>query len=275
MLTTFHSSRVWTHPLERGVPPAWASEWGEDELHGPFCAFEIDGVVQRLRWIPPGSFWMGAPEDEEERFDNEGPRHLLTIADGFWIFDTPCTQRLWLAVMGKNPSGFQEKDPRKTGDHPVECVSWEDCQGFVPKLNARLKGLTFSLPSEAQWEYACRAGTETPRYRETLDEIAWYSGNSGGKTHPVACKDANAWGLYDMLGNVWEWCADLWVNQIGRRARPSASDSASALRVIRGGSWDDGALGVRAAYRDHYEPADRSSYLGLRCAEFRAGSRAE
>jgi formylglycine-generating enzyme required for sulfatase activity len=271
MSTTFHSSRVWTHPLGRGVPPAWASEWGEDELHGPFCAFEIDGVVQRLRWMPPGRFRMGSPADEEERFDNEGPSHLLTIADGFWIFDTPCTQRLWLAVMGKNPSQFQEKDPRKTEDHPVESVSWEDCQGFVSKLNARLKGLTLSLPSEAQWEYACRAGTESQRYRENLDEIAWYSENSGGTTHPVASKYPNLWGLYDMLGNVWEWCADIWADNYTEKGRQAASDPTFAHRVIRGGSWIDVARGVRAAFRNQYEPTFRFSGLGFRCAEFRAG----
>jgi formylglycine-generating enzyme required for sulfatase activity len=272
MPTTFHSSRLWTHPLQRGIPPAWASEWGEDELHGPFCAFQIDEAIQRLRWIPPGSFRMEAPKDEEERFDQEGPRHLLTIPDGFWIFDTPCTQRLWLAVMGNNPSQFHGKDPRETEDHPVETVSWEDCQEFVSKLNARLKWLTLSLPSEAQWEYACRAGTETPRYRENLDEIAWYSDNSGGKTHPVASKDANAWGLYDMLGNVWEWCADVWVNDITQKARPAASDRRVADRVVRGGSRLDVAWFVRAACRSGDEPGSRGDSLGFRCAEFRAGS---
>ena len=257
----------WKHPLESGIPPTWASEWGVDRQHGPFCAFEIDEVIQRLRWIPPGSFWMGSPEEEEGRWGSEGPRHLVTIHAGFWIFDTPCTQRLWSAVMGENPSHFREEDPRKTEDHPVERVSWDDCREFVSKLNARLEGLTLSLPSEAQWEYACRAGTETARYSEDLDAIAWYGEKSEAKTHPVASKDANAWGLYDMLGNVWEWCADAWNDDYTVESRGVAS----AGRVIRGGSWYRDARSVRAASRDHLEPSNWYSDVGCRLAEFREG----
>ena len=229
MATTRHPPRAWTHPLQRGIPPTWASEWGEDRLHGPWCAFEVGDVVQRLRWIPPGVFWMGSPEDEEGRFSSEGPRHLESIDSGFWIFDTPCTQALWEAVMGENPSQF------KVADRPVESVSWEQCQEFLTALNSRLDGLQLSLPSEAQWEYACRAGTETARYSENLDAIAWYAENSGHETHPVAGKEANSWGLYDMLGNVWEWCADVWVDDDTEKARASAAESASPRRVIRGG----------------------------------------
>src|SRR5208337_387694 len=143
-------------------------------------------------------------------------------------------------------------------------------------------------PSEAQWEYACRAGTETARYSENLDAIAWYHENSGNETHPVARKKANPWGLYDMLGNVWEWCKDVWVEDYTEKSRAGASaDSASARRVIRGGSWSSDvarvvraayrgswigvALNVRAAYRSHYEPSIRLIDLGFRCAEFRQG----
>jgi formylglycine-generating enzyme required for sulfatase activity len=210
---------------------------------------------------------MGSPEQEEGRRSVEGPRHLVTIESGFWIFDTPCTQALWEAVMGENPSHFKVADRPKEGtDRPVESVSWEQCQEFLTALNSRLDGLQLSLPSEAQWEYACRAGTETSRYRENLDEIAWYSENSGGKTHPVASKDANAWGLYDMLGNVSEWCADVWVDDYTEKSRAS-----SAHRVFRGGSWGFDALVARAACR-RPGPRFRIDYLGFRCAEFRAGS---
>ena len=209
---------------------------------------------------------MGSPEDEEGRWDAEGPRHLVTIGSGFWMFDTPCTQALWEAVMGENPSRF------KGPDRPVEAVSWDQCQEFLKALNSRIDGLRLSLPSEAQWEYACRAGTETPRYREDPDEIAWYSANSGDETHPVAGKEPNAWGLYDMLGNVWEWCEDVWVENYHEESRASAVDPASAPRVIRGGSWDFDARRVRAAYRVPYEPSIRSGLLGFRCAEFRSGS---
>ena len=264
---TRHSSRTWRHPLEGGIPPAWASEWGVDRQYGPFCAFEIDEVVQRLRWIPPGTFWMGSPKEEEERDDDEGPRRLVTIDSGFWIFDTPCTQALWQAVMGENPSHFKNGErPEEMEHHPVESVSWEDCREFVSKLNARLDGLTLSLPSEAQWEYACRGGTETARYLEDLGAIAWYQGNSKGTTHRVAGKEANAWGLYDMLGNVWEWCADLWTNDYTEKSR------ASAVRVDRGGSWYSDARDVRTACRGDDGPTHRGDDIGCRFAEFREGS---
>ncbi len=158
---------------------------------------------------PSRRFWMGSPRDEEGRSSYEGPRHLVSIDSGFWMFDTPCTQALWEAVMGENPSHFKVADrPRERADHPVESVSWEQCQEFLTALNSRLDGLQLSLSSEAQWEYACRAGTETSRYSENPDAIAWYDKNSGNETHSVAGKEANSWGLYDMLGNVWEWCAD-------------------------------------------------------------------
>ncbi len=265
-VTTRQSPRTWTHPLQRGIPPAWASEWGEDRQHGPWCAFAVGDVVQRLRWIPPGVFWMGSPETEEERFSFEGPRHLVSIDSGFWIFDTPCTQALWEAVMGENPSHF------KGPDRPVESVSWDQCQEFLTALNSRLDGLQLALPSEAQWEYACRAGTETARYSENLNAIAWYDKNSGNETHPVARKEANSWGLYDMLGNVWEWCEDAWEDDYAAKARTAAAEPASAHRVIRGGSWLFDARCVRAAYRYRYEPSCRNYDLGFRCAEFRQGS---
>ena len=201
--------------------------------------------------------------------------------------------------MGKNPSEFQSRD------RPVENVSWKDCQEFLRRLNAKV-GLSLSLPSESQWEYACRAGTIEATYAgpleikgvnnaPTLDSIAWYGGNSGmdfelsngydasawsekqfefdrAGTHPVGKKRANPWGLYDMLGNVWEWCEDVWVNDYREESRAAASDPASAPRVVRGGSWGLGARRVRAAYRDPAEPSGRGRLLGFRCAEFRSGS---
>ena len=220
MPATNRPSLAWTHPLHRGIPPPWASEWGEDRLHGPWCAFEFGEVVQRLRWISPGAFRMGSPKDEEGRFAWEGPRQLVSIDSGFWMFDTPCTQALWEAVIGENPSHFDVAERSKNGaDRPVDSVSWDQCQEFLTALNTRLDGLQLSLPSEAQWEYACRAGTETARYAETLDAIAWYRENSGRETHPVASKEANSWGLYDMLGNVWEWCADVWQDDYSEQGR--------------------------------------------------------
>ncbi len=193
----------------------------------------------------------------------------MTIDSGFWIFDTPCTQAFWQAVMGKNPSEIKnEERPKETEHHPVESVSWEDCLEFVSKLNGRLEGLTLSLPSEAQWEYACRAGTKTAQYLGDLDATAWYAANSGGKTHSVAGKEANAWGLYDMLGNVWEWCADRWTSDYTEKSRVAES----ADRVARGGSWYDVARDVRTASRISDEPTLRIDYFGCRFAELREGS---
>jgi len=245
---------------EGGAAPAWAESWGRDDF-GPWVDLRVEGANQRLRWIPSGTFWMGSPEEEEGRFPHEGPRHEQTIASGFWMFDTPCRQDLWEAVMGENPSYF--KGPNR----PVECVSWDQCQEFLERLNGRFKGLELKLPSEAQWEYACRAGTNAPRYREDLNEIAWYLDNSKHETHPVGEKAPNDWGLYDTLGNVLEWCEDVWTDDYNTNKKAAAS----AHRVFRGGSWfDGGARYVRAACRSRVEPSDRYHDLGFRCAEFSA-----
>jgi formylglycine-generating enzyme required for sulfatase activity len=151
---------------------------------------------------------------------------------------------------------------------PVEHVSWNDCRAFAVRLNGRLDGLELALPSEAQWEYACRAGTNTARYLEELAEIAWYSDNSDGQTHPVGLKRPNAWGLFDMLGNVWEWCADLYRPYGGG----ALGDAASDVRVLRGGSWGYYARDVRAANRNRLAPGNRIANVGFRCAEFREGA---
>ncbi|MDR3638325.1 MAG: formylglycine-generating enzyme family protein [Isosphaeraceae bacterium] len=243
---------------EGNVTPEWATAWGTDDF-GAWVELRVAAVTQRLRWIPPGKFWMGSPEDEQGRFNDEGPRHEETVSTGFWIFDTPCTQALWEAVMGKNPSQF------KGPDRPVESVSWDDCQEFIERLNAKCAGLALSLPSEVHWEYACRAGTDTPHYRQDLAQIAWYSENSGDETHPVAQLTPNDWGLFDTLGNVLEWCVNAWTDNYNATTRV-----ASAQRVIRGGSWVDDARVVRAACRDLNEPTLRVHNLGFRCAEFRA-----
>ena len=289
--------------------PAWASAIGRDRF-GLWCEITVEPiqgepVIQRLRWVPPGRFWMGSPEketeglakndDERKWFDAENPRHLVTLTEGYWLFDTPCTQALWQAVMKKNPSRFQSPT------RPVEQVSWNDVQDFLKRLNGRIPDLNLALPSEAQWEYACRAGTETALYTgaldilgernaPALDPIAWYGGNSGvdfdladgvdssdwkekqyphtrAGTRPVKLKRANPWGLYDLLGNVWEWCQDgmrdydqdAWTNPLG-------SQDAGASRVLRGGSWFHDARGVRAAFRFASLPDPRTGNGGFRCA---------
>ncbi len=215
----------------------WAQTVGEDGF-GIYADLRVGEAKQRFRYIMPGSFIMGSPDDEKGRWDDEGPQHKVTFTKGFWMADTPCTQLLWSQVMGNSPSRF--KSPRR----PVESVSWDDAQEFINALRSRVACLDAALPSEARWEYACRAGTAGPRYGE-LDDIAWWKGNSGGHTHPVGLKEPNPWGLYDMLGNVWEWCADTWSGyEAGGLVDPLGQG-----RVRRGGSWLRYDHIVRAASR--------------------------
>ena len=283
--------------------PSWAREAGRDRF-GLWASFEVEGVKQRLRWIPPGRFWMGSPESEEGRYSQEGPRHLVQLTEGFWLADTPCTQALWQAVTGKNPSRFQSPE------RPVERVSWTDCQEFFQGLNRRISTLEAKLPTEAQWEYACRAGSDRATWcgkveilglnnAPDLDPIAWYGGNSGvgfelengedissfrerqysearAGTHPVAQKMPNSWGLHDMLGNVFEWCADNWSDNYDsvETVDPKGAEGGS-LRVIRGGSWISHARLVRAAYRSGYGPGYRDYSLGFRLARGPEGGGAQ
>ncbi len=205
---------------------------------------------------------MGSSEDDREVFDNEKPRHQVQFTCGFWLFDMPCTQALWQVVMGTNPSRFQG------ANRPVEKVSWEDCQEFITQLNEKFLGLSLRLPTEAQWEYACRAGTETPRYAENLDAIAWYNKNSKGQTQPVKQKQPNTWGLYDMLGNVLEWCHDglRMYSSTASITDPLGPIDAGAGRAIRGGYWDSVAQVVRAAFRFEDHRVFRYGNLSFRCA---------
>jgi len=239
-------------------PPAWAHRWGHD-TYGPWATFRIGDVEQRLRWIAPGRFWMGSLEDEEGRFDNEGPRHEVELSQGFWLFDTPCTQALWEVVMEENPSEFQGTN------RPVERVSWEDCQTFISKFNEQVPGLELGLPTEAQWEYACRAGTQEARYDPDTDAIAWYGENSNAETHDVGQKRPNVWGLYDMLGNVDEWVQDWHSEYTADSVMDPKGPATGAVRVIRGGYWGYVAQFVRAAFRHAYDPGVRFEVFGFRC----------
>ena len=268
-------------------------EWSEGrDAHGEGSLLSVNGIKQRFRWIEPGTFQMGSPESEAGRFDREGPVHAVELTRGFWMADTPCTQALWEAVMGSNPSQFQS--PQR----PVETVSWHDCLGFIDHLNALSPDLDFRLPSEAEWEFACRAGTEAAtwlgdleivgeRNAPLLDEIAWYGGNSGvafdlsngfetrpwrekqhahtrAGTREVRQRKANPWALYDMLGNVFEWCRDGQRKYRAEAVEDPEGPVDSALRVIRGGSWFSYARYVRAAYRYAREPGLRDDFLGFR-----------
>jgi formylglycine-generating enzyme required for sulfatase activity len=220
------------------------------------------GVKMTFCWCPPGDFIMGSPETENERWNDDEDQVHVTLTKGFWMAKTEVTQAQWRAVMGKNPSHF------KGDDLPVETVSWDDAQEFIKKVNGSgeiPEGGKVCLPTEAQWEYACRAGEKGPFSGGTLDQVAWYNENSGGKTHPVGTKKSNAWGLHDMHGNVWEWCAD-WYDDSLRGGTDPSGPSSGVYRVYRGGSWGGLAARCRAAYRLRYSPDFRYYYLGFRPA---------
>ncbi|HFQ91284.1 MAG TPA: formylglycine-generating enzyme family protein, partial [Chromatiales bacterium] len=229
-------------------PPEWACEWGQD-ADGLYADFAVDGIHQRMRWIPPGEFLMGSPPDESQRDDNEGPQHRVRFEEGFWLADTACTQALWVTVMGVNPSRF------KGDENPVESVSWNDARQLIEKINRLHPGLELRLPSESEWEYACRAGTTT-RYWFG-DEIDHSKANYGRKnkgTVPVKRYPRNPWGLYQMHGNVWEWCEDAWHSSYeGAPAdgQPWKTRGDQEWAVLRGGSWIGNGGDLRSASRDH------------------------
>lgn len=254
--------------LQHQSKPKWASAIGRDKF-GLWASFKIQDVTQILRWIPPGTFWMGNPDSERNiqhygRYQrtSEFPRHEVTISTGFWIFDTPITQALWQAVMGKNPSQFSGEN------NPVETLSWNDGASFFKKLNLFFSVNDFNFPSEAQWEYACRADEEKIS-RDQLDEFAWYQGSpqlAKDTTMPVKLKKPNAFGLYDILGNVFEWCEDSWHrNYEGAPNTGEANLKATRdTKVIRGGSWGSAHKYVGYSQRSKFATNSKGGGVGLR-----------
>jgi formylglycine-generating enzyme required for sulfatase activity len=237
--------------------PEWAAEYGRDEA-GLYADVRIGNVTQRMRWIAPGEFCMGSPEHEPERFSDE-TLHPVILTRGFWLADTACTQALWQAVMGPNPSQF------RGAERPVETVSWDDVQAFLQHLPVLAPELAWRLPTEAEWEYACRAGTSTPFWfgeQITPEQVNYdgrfpYTGGKGGlyrgETVPVQALPCNSWGLYQMHGNVWEWCQDWSAAYAAATAEAPAVDpvgpAAGAFRVLRGGCWFIGGGNARSARR--------------------------
>ena len=212
--------------------------------------------------LPAGRFRMGSPDSEPNRRDNEGPVRTVTISQPLAMGKTPVTQGQWRAVMGTSPSYFSSCGD----DCPVERVSWNDAQEYIRRLNQQT-GQRYRLPSEAEWEYACRAG-QTHRYcgSDDVDAVGWYSSNSNGRTHPVGGKRPNAWGLYDMSGNVWEWTQDCWNdNYRGAPSDGRAWEQGNCRRrVVRGGSWTNFPFWLRSASRIWGAPDDRLTILGFR-----------
>ena len=226
------------------------------------------GAEMEMIYCPPGEFIMGSPANEKGRFEDE-TQHRVRLTKGFWIGKYPVTQRQWRNVMGSNPSEFNGDDL------PVETVSWEDCQEFIKKVNAAL-GCGARLPTEAEWEYACRAGTTTAYFWGNAlngDRANCVGKHPCGtkskgpyleKTTPVGKYGANHWGLCDMHGNVWEWCADLYGGYpTGSVSDPKGSTTGDA-RVLRGGGWGSSARYCRSAGRNRSNPGSRSRYYGFR-----------
>ena len=216
----------------------------------------------KLALISSGKFTMGSPDGEKERSAYEGPQREVTITKPYYMGATEVTQAQYEAVMGKNPSSF--KGPQ----NPVESVSWDDAVEFCMKLSEKT-GKKVRLPTEAEWEYACRAGTKT-RFTfgdndADLGDYAWYGGNSKRKTHPVGGKKPNAFGLYDMPGNVWDWCGDWYADSYAnaKNVDPTGPDS-GCYRVLRGGSWSLYPRYCRSAVRNRHEPDFRYYVIGFR-----------
>ena len=224
-----------------------------------------DGISIEMVKVEAGTFMMGATSEMKDSYDDpdsdEKPVHQVTLTNDYYMGKYEVTQALWEAVMGSNPSNSK-------GDNlPVETVSWNDCQDFISKLNS-LTGRKFRLPTEAEWEYAARGGKKSRGYQysgnSNISDVAWYDGNSGSKTHPVGTKQANELGIYDMSGNVYEWCSD-WYGSYSSSSQtnPTGADSGSG-RVNRGGSWYFNAGSCRLSCRDRITPDSRDYALGLR-----------
>lgn len=251
------------------VQPEWASGMGRDDM-GLYMDVPIMTVVQRFRWIKAGTFLMGSPKTEVNHFHDES-QFEVTLSKGFWMADTACSQALWRAVMGKNPASF-----RGTESNPVERVSWYDVQSFLGSLKALIPGMNVKLPTGAQWEYACRAGTLTPfSFGEniTTSQVN-YDGTKPyanaeksifrNKTVPIKSLPPNQWGLYEMHGNVWEWCQDWYGYYPSQPSVDPLGPKLGSMRLIRGGSWFRGARGTRSANRSCEEPHASNYQIGFR-----------
>jgi formylglycine-generating enzyme len=265
---------------------AWMHETGEDS-YGRWADIKVRNVVQRMRWIEPGEFWMGSTEaerkrfaeqlskDHKDRFDGEKPRHRVAFTRGFWLADTACTQALWQAITGENPSQFTGSN-----DLPVEQVSWDAvATHFLPELSRLLGTVKADLPTEAEWEFACRADTDTAyafgdsvntgqvNFDGNYPPPGGAKGESRGLTLPVKTLAANGWGLFQMHGNVWEWCRDGQRTYQGRAERdPEGPGGDEVLRAVRGGSWIFAAWFCRSALRRAIPRRLAGGTLGFRFA---------
>ncbi len=251
-----HDNTSYSAEAKKAAYQRFVEKWSADATRRPevqqwLQAGEVPAGMVR---IPGGTFTMGCSPGDAECNPDEIPAHQVTV-NGFSMDATPVTQAQYQSVIGSNPSHFSG-----CADCPVETVSWNDAQAYCAKAGKR-------LPTEAEWEFAARGGTTGSRYGD-IDAVAWYGKNSGSKTHPVGRKQANAYGLYDMLGNVWEWCADWYDDKYysSSTADNPKGPSSGTARVLRGGSWDRAPGGVRASARAGGGPGGRLDYFGFRCA---------
>jgi formylglycine-generating enzyme required for sulfatase activity len=266
----------WQAPTDEGEG-RWRGGHGQAGMDsfGLFAYIGFHGrVMQRFRWIGPGRFLMGSPADEPEReVWGKETLHEVVLTTGFWLAETGVTQELWQFVMRYNPARF------RSGARPVDSVSWDDAHGFLQRLNAMVPALNARLPTEAEWEYACRAGTSTPfafgaqitpdlvNYNGGYPYQGGVKGAFRGQTVPCGSLPANAWGLREMHGNLWEWCHDFWQDDLGGDAAvdPQGPDGGEFC-VVRGGSWFLVGKGVRSAVRGRFAPDFRSDRVGFRIA---------
>lgn len=271
------------HPSVNLLDIQWVDYWKPDGLvrllevignkkengTGLFQRIQTNGLGMKFIYIPPGEFRMGSPAGKKDADDDE-IQHKVTLTQGVYLQATQVTQVQWQKVMGNNPSYF--KTYRK--DLPVESVSWDDVQTFIEKLNQSEDDFQYRLPTEAEWEYSARAGSNAEFYfgaaHEDLKGYAWFYDNSNGTTHPVAKKKPNKWGLYDMYGNVWEWCQDCYEPYEVSDVINPCGLSSGLTRVIRGGSWSSIAEFCRSASRDGFVPSTRNDGLGFRLARVKA-----
>jgi len=228
---------------------------------------DIDGVKLVMVEIPAGEFLMGSTFPGNIK--HEYPQHKVIISKPFYLGKYEVTQMQWTKVMGNNPSFFKRK--RTEGPRPVEDVSWNDAQEFITKLNG-MTGQKFRLPTEAEWEYACRAGSTTKYFfgddMEGLEEYAWYMDNSNYRSHPSGLKKPNPFGLYDILGNVWEWCSDRYGSKYysaSPETDPKGPNSGK-YHIVRGGGWHWPGMGLRSAHRYYHESTHKYANIGLRLA---------
>jgi formylglycine-generating enzyme len=247
----------WRTPLN-DFPPRWANAWGDDQ-YGLWADLTVNDVTQRMRWIEPGKFLMGSSDNERRKLKDiniretadayETPQHLVEISTGFWLADTPCTQAFWVAINGKNPSEFQDGEGAE--QRPVEDVSWNAVTGFLAVLGDLVPEATPMLPTEAQWEYACRADTRTAYWwGDYADNARANFGAGSDQTNAVKRYPANPWGLFDVHGNVWERCSDARRPYRNQSEVDPVGGSEGTFRVSRGGSWGDSASASRSACRE-------------------------